>query len=521
MRADPDFAAYVVARWLPVVRVLVVLGYPVDRAEDVAVASFARLLPDWGRLRREDDVDVELARVVLDGWVRTRGREPAPQVPVRVPAARVMTQELEDQLALLERLVEGLAELDDATSVAVVLHHLGELDEQQVADVLGESRGEVARRLSEAAVALDLQPLDPACHSAATAIDVPPPSVARVLAHASAGQRRRWLVTSAVVVALALVAGVSFLLNRPPSAADPDALEISPVESLVDVAWWYDGVLHLRHGTARVDEVTQLVETGIGVVYADGDGLVTAVDEDGTQRELGEMATDTNLVAQPRFGWVAWTLPDGGDIVVYDAIGDRELGRLDASGDTRLIGWDRERLYFHGEDSDWVANVNGPGVSEPRQVEPPEGYLASVLLDVSSGAELRSNEDALSVVHPYFNIHPEVPGTVGLLSPDGNFVLTRIADEVAMYDARDAKLDGDWDTWVDRGWTTVAATFTVEGRVVWVVDSHDGTFGLYECQASKQYINSMNPDQEPCTQRLDVDGVPVLAGTPPGLVTTD
>ena len=51
---------------------------------------------------------------------------------------------------------------------------------------------------------------------------------------------------------------------------------------------------------------------------------------------------------------------------------------------------------------------------------------------------------------------------------------------------------------------------------MWVVDSHDGTFGLYECQASKQYINSMNPDQEPCTPRLDVDGVPVLAGVPPG-----
>ena len=70
MRADPDFTAYVVARWLPVVRVLVVLGQPVERAEDLAVASFARLLPDWGRLRREGDVDVELARVVLDGWVR-------------------------------------------------------------------------------------------------------------------------------------------------------------------------------------------------------------------------------------------------------------------------------------------------------------------------------------------------------------------------------------------------------------------------------------------------------------------
>ena len=77
MRADPDFTAYVVARWRPVVRVLVVLGQSVERAEDVAVASFARLMSDWGRLQREVDVDVELARVVLDGWVRVRGHQQA------------------------------------------------------------------------------------------------------------------------------------------------------------------------------------------------------------------------------------------------------------------------------------------------------------------------------------------------------------------------------------------------------------------------------------------------------------
>ena len=31
----------------------------------------------------------------------------------------------------------------------------------------------------------------------------------------------------------------------------------------------------------------------------------------------------------------------------------------------------------------------------------------------------------------------------------------------------------------------------------------------------------MNPDAEPCTQGLDIDGVPVLAGTQPGLVSAD
>jgi hypothetical protein len=58
VRADPDFTAYVVARWAPAVRVLVVLGVPPERADELAVETFARLLPDWARMRRDGDVDV-------------------------------------------------------------------------------------------------------------------------------------------------------------------------------------------------------------------------------------------------------------------------------------------------------------------------------------------------------------------------------------------------------------------------------------------------------------------------------
>jgi DNA-directed RNA polymerase specialized sigma24 family protein len=511
VRADPDFSAYVVARWLPVVRVLVVLGQPLDDAEDVAVASFARLLPDWGRLRREGDVDVELARVVLDGWVRTRGQQPAMQVAVPVPAGRVITQELEDQLALLQRLVRGLDRLDETTRVAVVLHHLGELDEQQVADVLGEPRHEVGRRLSEAATSLDMQPLDPTCHQAATAIDVSPPPVATVVARASAAQRRRRMLTSAVAGALVLVAVASYLVSRPDPTTDPGALAISPVENIVDVPWWHDGVLHLHHGTTRVPEVSQLVETSVGVVLADGEGDLTFVAEDGSRRELGKMAPDTALVSQPRTGWVAWTEPGDGDIVVYDATSDRELGTLDTSVDTRLIGWDRERLHFHSEGNDWAATVGATDVSSPHEVDPPQDAFGSVLVDVASGSELRSRRGTLSVVHPFFSIAPEVPGLTGRLSPDGNFVLTEVGGgRVELFDTRSGDRDGGWfDRW---GWTPVAGAFTVDGRVVWVVDSHDGGYGLYECQASRHYINSFNPESEPCTQRFDLDGVPLLAG---------
>jgi hypothetical protein len=518
VHGDPDFTTYVVARWLPVVRVLVVLGHSVEQAEDAAVASFARLLPDWARLRREGDVDVELGRVVLDTWVRTRGPQPVPRVPVAVPAGRLVTRELEDQLALLERLLDGLDRLDETTRVTVVLRHLGELDPDQVSEVLGEPRSEVQRRMSQAAAALDLVPLEPACHSAATAIDVPPPSVSRVVAHAEAARRRRWLAAGAVAAVLVVVAGVAVAVTRPAASTDPHALPVSPVENIVDDPWWLDGELHLDHGTVPVEDVSQMVATGIGVVYSDADGAVTAVDDDGTQTPLGTLDPATPMVSQPRFGWVAWTEPRGGDLVVYDVITDREVGRLDSTTDTRVIGWDRERLYYHHEGNDWSVSVNVGALTDPIQIARPLGGFASVLLDVSSGTRLR-DDDGLSAAQPLFNLVRDIPGTNGQLSPDGNFVLTHSGDgRPSLYDVRTGDEDG---TWFDaKGWTPVAAAFTTEGRVVWVVDTQDGSYGLFECQASMDYINSMNPGSEPCTQRYDLDGIPVLAGIQPGLAPT-
>ncbi len=520
MRADPDFTSYAVARWGPVVRVLVVLGQPGDQAERLAVAAFARLLPDWGRLRREGDVDVELARLVLDGWVRARSEQRAPRVPVTVPAVPVVTQELEDRLAMLERLVEGFDDLDETTRVAVVLRHLGELDSDQVADVLGEPRRLVDLRLSEASHALGLGPLDPVCHTAAIAIEVPPPSVARVVAHADAGRRRQWLVSGAVVGSVALAAAVAIAVTRPSGPDEPDALAVSPVENVVDVPWWLDGTLHMAHGTVEVPDLDQLVQTSSGVVYTSSEGALTSVSDDGIRLDLGDIEPGSRVVSQPRTGLVAWTLPDGGDTVVYDATTDREVGRVDASVDTVLIGFDRERLFYHNAGADWVVTVNG-GISlgEPDKLPTPDGAFGSALLDVSSGTQLRSAGGGLRAIQSLSAVEKELPGSVGQLSNDGNFAVTRVGDRVAMWDARSGTVDGDW--FVEMGLTPVAAAFTEDGRVAWVVDRHDGSYGLYECQASRDYISSSAYESQPCTQRYDLDGVPVLAGAVPGLIVVD
>ena len=138
-----------------------------------------------------------------------------------------------------------------------------------------------------------------------------------------------------------------------------------------------------------------------------------------------------------------------------------------------------------------------------------------MLQDVSAGAELRRGGATLDIFQPFVGAPNEVPGTSGQLSPDGNYVLTHSGDgRPSAYDARSGAPEASW---FDDSWTPLAATFTAEGRIVWVVDSHDGSLGLYECQSSMSYIDSFDPQNEPCTARVELGTMPVLAGVQPGL----
>jgi hypothetical protein len=516
VRADSDYTAYVVARWSPAFRTLVVLGVPVGQVEDVAVGVFARMLPDWARLRREADVDVELGRLLLDA--RARGGARSHPEPAPVPAGRVLTQELEEQLALLARLTDGLERCDEATRLTVVLRHVTELEVEQVGDVLAVAPGEVGRRLSDAAYALDLVPLDPACHEAGAAIDVPPPAVERVVATATAGRRRRGLVAGAALAALVLVVGVAFVVTRPdpPAQGVLGALDVTPVGNPVGVAWWLDGTLHLHQGTARVPDVVQLADAGLGVAYVDSSGSIVWVTEDGTRERIGSMDLGTALVAQPQAGKLAWLEPAGGDLVVWNVVTKHAQARVPRAADTRLVGWDRERLYFSQDGRDQEMSFvdrDHPAVSD---VTPPEGLESSRIVDVAAGVELRRQDGVLTTTLPFFSVTSGIPGENGTLSTDGNWLLTVDADGVpTAYDARDGSQQGPW---YDAAWTAVGATFTRDGRIVWVVDEHNGSFGLVDCQVPEQVNRAYDLNAQHCAPVLDVGAVPLLADVRPGLV---
>jgi DNA-directed RNA polymerase specialized sigma24 family protein len=517
VRADPDYTAYVVARWAPAVRVLVLLGVPPARAADLAVATFARLLPDWARLRREGDVDVELGRVVLDAWARQRGSEPAERERTPVAAGRVLTRELEEQLALLDRLSHGLAGVDETTRLTVALRYLGELEVEQVGDVLGESSAEVGRRLSEAARTLELTPLDPACHAAAGAIDVPPPPVDRVVATAAATRRRRWLVSAGAVAVVVLVAGTAFVITRPepPSVRALDPLEISEVENPVGAVWWLDGTLHLAHGTARVPDVAQIADAGFGVAYADSDGDVVWLTDDGRRTRIGSIDSASALVAQGSAGRVAWLEPGRGDLVVWSAVAQDVVLTRPRASDSELIGWDRDRLYFHQAGRDHAVGFINVSASSVTTVDPPDNLTSSRLVDVAAGAEMRTQDGVLSVTQPFFSVSPPVPGRTGALSPDGNYALTLNGIGIpTAYDARDGQR---YPYWFDPTWAPVAATFTHDNRVVWVVDEHNGSYGLVDCQVQERLVVAFDPDAQRCERPLDVGAVPLLADVEPGL----
>ncbi|MEO6510091.1 MAG: hypothetical protein ABIO16_03805, partial [Nocardioides sp.] len=73
-------------------------------------------------------------------------------------------------------------------------------------------------------------------------------------------------------------------------------------------------------------------------------------------------------------------------------------------------------------------------------------------------------------------------------------------------------------TWFPDDWVPVAAAFTNEGRAVWVV-SVDGSYSLIDCVVPRENVNSFDVGSEPCTQKVEVSGVPLLAGAEPGLGT--
>jgi RNA polymerase sigma-70 factor (sigma-E family) len=129
-----------------------------ELARDLAAEAFARAWSHWPRLRRSDAPAAYVMRTLVNLTIdarRRRGR--APQGPA--PLDEVGADDVAARLAL----VEALRRLPRRQREVVVLRHLADLSEADVAARLGVSAGTVKTQLHRGLAALRAQlgPLAP------------------------------------------------------------------------------------------------------------------------------------------------------------------------------------------------------------------------------------------------------------------------------------------------------------------------------------------------------------------------
>lgn len=156
MDRDPDFSAYVAARWSGLVRAAVLLGCARPDAEDLVQTALVRCYRAWPRVRRADDPDAYVYRVLLNCLASSRrrrwwGERPTAELPA------VEATDHAELASVRASVVAALAGLGEDQRRVLVLRFWADLTEQQTAEVLGVAVGTVKSRTSRALARLSAE----------------------------------------------------------------------------------------------------------------------------------------------------------------------------------------------------------------------------------------------------------------------------------------------------------------------------------------------------------------------------
>jgi RNA polymerase sigma-70 factor (sigma-E family) len=141
----PDFDEWVAARGDALLRLAFVLTGNRADAEDVVQDALSRALPRWERIRRADDPDAYVRRMVVNAhtsWWRKFRRRESPVEEVRLDA--VAPADLEGS----DRLWRACLALPADQRVAVVLRFYEEREYAEIAALTGVREGTVRSRVS-------------------------------------------------------------------------------------------------------------------------------------------------------------------------------------------------------------------------------------------------------------------------------------------------------------------------------------------------------------------------------------
>jgi RNA polymerase sigma-70 factor (sigma-E family) len=147
--AEDEFTEYVSARWPRLVRSAVLMGCSLHEAEDVVQTALTKCLVHWSKVRRADDRDAYVHRVLVNTLASSRrrrwwGERPVADVPERATADEIAAHDLTDGVR------RSLARLTPDQREVVVLRYFAHLTEAQTAQALGVAPGTVKSRLHRA-----------------------------------------------------------------------------------------------------------------------------------------------------------------------------------------------------------------------------------------------------------------------------------------------------------------------------------------------------------------------------------
>ncbi|RKT09349.1 RNA polymerase sigma-70 factor (sigma-E family) [Streptomyces sp. 1114.5] len=144
-----DFEEFAATRWRRLVRTAYLLTGDHHEAEDVVQATFAKVFRSWSRISRLDEPDAYVHRALVNNNLSRHRRRRVRQLLVPVLPDRAHTAggghgAVEERSVLLQ----ALAELPPRQRAVVVLRYWEDMGEQQVAEVLGCSLGNVKSQAS-------------------------------------------------------------------------------------------------------------------------------------------------------------------------------------------------------------------------------------------------------------------------------------------------------------------------------------------------------------------------------------
>jgi RNA polymerase sigma-70 factor (sigma-E family) len=151
---EADYAEFYASAWPRLFRLTYAISGDVGQAEDAVQSALAKAYASWRRVRSADHPEAYVRRMAVNevlgirrrGWWRSERPGHVPDVG-EVGSAE---QGVVDRAELWELLLS----LAPRQRAVLVLRYYEDLDEQQIADVLGCSRGTVKSQASDALAVL-------------------------------------------------------------------------------------------------------------------------------------------------------------------------------------------------------------------------------------------------------------------------------------------------------------------------------------------------------------------------------